>query len=80
MSASFLTQGHHVVYICPDIIFQILLLCSRPMMSCDYDIMCLFIITKKKNKNKNKIKRKIDKRKRKMLVSKVFHNIWDFTV
>ena len=33
ISASFLTQGHYVVYICSDIIFQILLLHSRPMMS-----------------------------------------------
>jgi len=37
--------------------------------------MCLFIVTKKKNKIKIKIKsRKIDKRKRKMLVFKAFHN------
>jgi len=41
--------------------------------------MCLFIIKKKKKKKeiqkKRNIKsRKIDKRKRKMLVSKVFHN------
>ena len=33
MSASFLTQGHHVVYMCPDVIFQIILLHSRPMTS-----------------------------------------------
>ena len=33
MSASFLTQGYHVIYMCPDVIFQILLLCSRPMTS-----------------------------------------------
>ena len=33
MSISFPTQGHHVVYMCPDIIFQILPPCSRPMMS-----------------------------------------------
>ena len=49
-------------------------------MSCDCDVTCLFIITKKKKKKeiqkKRNIKsRKIDKRKRKMLVSKVFHNI-----
>jgi len=43
--------------------------------------MCLFIITKKKKKKKKKFKRKrniksrkIDKRKRKMLVSKAFYN------
>jgi len=47
-------------------------------MSCDCDVTCLFIVTKRKKKFKRKrnIKsRKIDKRKRKMLVSKVFHNI-----
>ena len=33
MSASFLTQGHHIVYMCSNIIFQILLLHSRPMTS-----------------------------------------------
>ena len=38
-------------------------------MSCDCDVTCLFIITKKKKKKKRNIKpRKIDKRK--MLVSK----------
>jgi len=47
-------------------------------MSCDCDVTCLFIVTKEKEKEiqkKRNIKsRKIDKRKRKMLVSKVFHN------
>ena len=33
MSISFPTQGHYVVYMHPDIIFQILLPCSRPMTS-----------------------------------------------
>ena len=33
MSASFLTQGDHVAYICSDVIFQIFPLCSRLMMS-----------------------------------------------
>ena len=33
MSVLFPTQDHHVVYMCPDIIFQILPSCSRPMMS-----------------------------------------------
>jgi len=43
--------------------------------------MCLFIVTKEKEKEKeiqkkrNIKSRKIDKRKRKMLVSKMFHNI-----
>ena len=31
--ASHLTQGHHVYTMCPDIIFQILLPCSRSMTS-----------------------------------------------
>ena len=43
-------------------------------MSCDCDVMCLFIITKRKNKRNSKKRniksRKIDKRERKMLVSK----------
>jgi len=50
-------------------------------MSCDCNVTCLFIVTKKKKKKKKEIQkkrniksRKIDKRKRKMLVSKVFHN------
>jgi len=41
--------------------------------------MCLFIINKKEKeiqKKRNIKSRKIDKRKRKMLVSKVFHNIY----
>ena len=33
MSSLFLTQDYYMVYICSDIIFQILLLFSRPMMS-----------------------------------------------
>ena len=33
MSASLLTQGHHMYSRCPDVIFQTLLLCSRPMTS-----------------------------------------------
>jgi len=33
MFALRLTQGHHVYTMCPDIIFQILLPCSRPMTS-----------------------------------------------
>ena len=59
MSASFPTQGHHVVYMCPDVIFQILLPPSRPYdvtscdMSCDCEVSCLFIVqTKKKKKTK----------------------------
>ena len=33
MSASLFTQGHHVYSICPDIIFQTILPCSRPVTS-----------------------------------------------
>jgi len=33
MSTSFPIQGHHVVYICPDIIFQTLPPCPRLMTS-----------------------------------------------
>jgi len=39
-------------------------------MSCDCDVTCLFIVTKRKRNSKEKKSRKIDKRKRKMLVSK----------
>jgi len=47
-------------------------------LSCDYNVTCLFIANKKKKKKeiqkKRNIKsRKIDKRKRKILVSKAFH-------
>ena len=79
MSTSFLTQGHHVVYMCPDVIFQILLLCSRPMTS--HHVTChvtsMSCASSLSLKGKRNIKfRKINKRKRKMLVSKAFHNIW----
>ena len=79
MSASFLTQGHHVVYICSNVIFQILLLYSRPMTShhvtCHVTAMSCASSLSLKRKIKIKIKlRKIDKRKRKMLVFKAFHN------
>jgi len=62
---------------CPDIIFQILSPYSRFDMSCDYCVTCLFIVNKKKKeiqKKRNIKSRKIDKRKRKMLVFKVFYN------
>jgi len=78
-----LTQGHHVYSICPNIIFQILLPCSRSMMS--HHVTCHVtamshasssLIKKKEIQKKRNIKsRKIDKRKRKMLVSKAFHNM-----
>jgi len=47
-------------------------------MSCDYHVTYLFIINKKEKeiqKKRNIKSRKIDKRKRKMLVFKAFHNI-----
>ena len=69
MSASFLTQGYYVVYMCPDIIFQILVPCSRPMTShhvtCHVTVVsCAFFIIQKKNKikeKKNKINIKSEK-------------------
>ena len=69
MSASFLTQGHYVIYIYPDVIFQILLLCSRPMTS--HHVTCHVTVMSCASSLSLKRKRK---RKRKMLVSKVFHN------
>ena len=78
MFASRLTQGHHMYTIYPDIIFQILLPCSRPMMShhvtCHVTAMShassLSIKKKKKiekeiQKKRNIKSRKIDKRKNK---------------
>ena len=57
MSISFSTQGYHVVYICPDIIFQILPLCYRPIMShhvtCHVTaVSCASSLSKKKRKEK----------------------------
>ena len=83
MSASHLTQGYHMYTMCSDIIFQILLPCSRPMTS--HHVTChvtamehVSSLSKEKEKEiqkKRNIKsKKIDKRKRKILVSKVFHN------
>ena len=84
MFALYFTQGYYVVYICPDIIFWILLPCSRPMTS--HHVTCHVTAIshassssiKEKEKEiqkKRSIKsRKIDKRKRKRLVFKVFYN------
>ena len=90
MSTSFPTQGYHVVYMCPDVIFQILLLYPRPMTShhvtCNVTTMsCASLLSLKEKekgiqKKRNIKSRKIDKRKRKMLVSKVFYNTERFTV
>ena len=68
--------------ICPDVIFQILLPPSRPMTSHHVTAMSRTSSSSLKEKEKEKeiqkkrnIKsRKINKRKRKMLVSKAFHN------
>ena len=76
MFASHLTQGYYMYTICPNIIFQILLPCSRPMMShhvtCHVTAMSrdpLLLIEKEKEKEiqikKNIKSRKIDKRKKK---------------
>ena len=80
MFASRFTQGYYVYTMCLDIIFQILLLCSRPMIShhvtCHVTAMsCTSSLSLKRKRNIKS--RKIDKRKRKrkMLVSKVFYNI-----
>ena len=71
MSASFLTQDHYVVYICPNIIFQILLLCSRPMMlhhvTCHVSAVshAFFIVQKKKKRKEKENQYKIRKIKEK---------------
>ena len=57
MSASFLTQGHHVVYMCPNVIFQILPLCSRPMTS--HHVIChVTVVLCASSSYKRKIKEK----------------------
>ena len=59
MSISFPTQDYHVVYMCPDIIFQIFLLCSRPMTShhvtCHVTTVSLAsLLSKRRKKEKEK--------------------------
>jgi len=63
MSASFPTQDHHVVYIYPDIIFQILPPCSRLITShhvtCHVTVVsCTSSSSKRKTKSIGKIKGK----------------------
>ena len=68
MSTSFPTQDHHVVYRCPDVIFHILLPCSRPMTSCHVTVVsCASLLSKRKRKEKeNQYKiRKIKEKKNK---------------
>ena len=60
MSALFLTQGHYVVYMCPDVIFQILLLRSRPMMS-HYVTFHVTAMSLKRKRNSKEKKYKIKK-------------------
>ena len=66
MSASFLTQGHHIAYMYPDVIFQILLLCSRPMtlhhVTCHVTAMsCASSLSLKRKRNSKEKKYKIKK-------------------
>ena len=51
-------------------------------MSCDFSVICLFIVQKKiKKKNKINIKsEKLNKRKEKLSVSKAFHNRLEYTL
>ena len=70
MFASYLTQGHHMYTMCPNIIFQILLPCSMPMMS--HHVTCHVtamsgasssFIKRKRNINSKEKKYKIKKNK-----------------
>ena len=60
MSTSFPTQGHHIVYICSNIIFQILPPCSRPMTS--HHVTChVTAVSHASSLSKRKIKEKKNK-------------------
>ena len=61
MSTSFPTQGYHVVYMCPDIIFQIFPLCSRLMIS--HHVTCH--VTAMSRASSSSLERKEKKFKRK---------------
>ena len=81
MSISYLTQGYYIASMYSDIIFQILLSCSRLMtlhhVTCHVTAVlhASSLSKKKKKKKKRNIKSKnLNKRKRKLLVFKVFHN------
>ena len=94
MSISFPTQGHHVVYMCPDIIFQILPPCSKPMTShhvtCHVTVVsCASSSSKRKIKEKRKENqykiRKIKEKKNKIVSVQASHNslelpYWLYTV
>ena len=63
---SCLLQGHHIVFMCPDVIFQTLPLCSRPMMlphvTCHVTMVSYASsLSKKEKKRKEKRKSKIRK-------------------
>ena len=66
MFTSFPTQGHHVVYMCPDVIFQILLLCSRPMTS--HHVTCH--VTAMSCASSSSIKRKRNSKEKKYKIKK----------
>ena len=57
MSVSFSTQGYYVVYMYPDVIFQILSPCSKPMMS--HHVIChVTVVSRASSLSKRKKKRK----------------------
>ena len=60
MSISFPTQGHHVVFMCPDVIFQTLPLCSKLMIlhhvTCHVtSVSCASPSSKNENKTKQNL-------------------------
>ena len=69
MSTSFPTQGYHVVYMCPDVIFQILPPCSRPMSS--HHVTCHVTAVSCASSSS---KRKIKERKNKIVSVQTSHN------
>ena len=83
MSALFSTQGHHIVYMCSDVIFQIFPPCFGPMTS--HHVTChvtavlhASLSSKRKVKEKEKENqykiRKIEKIKIKIVSVQVSHN------
>ena len=82
MSTSFPTQGHHIVFMCPDVIIQTLPLCSRLMTShhvtCHVTaVSCASSSFKRKRKEKEnsyKIRKNKRKEKSKFFMSKVSYN------
>ena len=83
MSISFPTQGHHVIYMCSDVIFQILPPCSRLMIS--HHVTChVTAVSRASSLSKRKIKekrkenqykiRKIKEKKNKIVSVQMSHN------